>query len=115
MPDFPNQVNTVPAPAVEGDFADTNPRFTAAAGPGGLVAGPSGVTIGRFVWFFGSTFDPDSTPQQVTNSLSGVQPFGGSNAIAQTNVVGLVGRAQQGLITTYLTASGMLIPQLSSE
>jgi hypothetical protein len=104
MPDFPNQVNTVPAIGVEGDFASSNPRFSTLSGPGGFVAGPSGVTIGRFCWYYGSSFDPDNTPQQVSNSLSGAQPSGG------TSVVGLVGRHQQGLITTYLTASGMLIP-----
>ena len=105
MPDFPNQVNTQPSPAVEGDFASTNPRFTVDAGPGGLVAGPGGVTIGRFCWFYTGPFDIDSTPQQVTNQLLATQPLGG------TNVAGLVHRGQQGLITTYLQASGMLIPQ----
>jgi hypothetical protein len=105
MPDFPNQVNTQPAAGVEGDFCDSNPRFTANAGPGGFVAGPGGVTVGRFCWYYPGSFDPDSTPQQVTNQLLGVQPFGG------TNVVGFVHRAQQGLITQYLQASGMLIPQ----
>ncbi len=105
MPDFPNQVNTQPAFAVEGDFIDTNPRFTVDAGPGGLVAGPGGVTVGRFCWFYTGPFDIDSTPQQVTNQLLSTQPLGGQL------VAGLVGRAQQGLITQYLQASGMLIPQ----
>ncbi len=104
MADFPNQVATQPAIAVEGDFSNTNPRFTVSAGPGGLVAGPGGVTIGRFCWFNTSQFDPDSTPQQVSNTLGTVSPN------ASTNVAGLIGRAQQGLITTYLSASGMLIP-----
>lgn len=106
MPDFPNQVNTLPAPAVEGDFADSNPRFTALAGPGGFVAGPAGVTIGRFVWYYSNFLDPDNTPQQVANSFNGEQPM----PVSTTNVVGLIGRHQQGLITTYLTAAGMLIP-----
>lgn len=110
MPDFPNQVNTVPAPAVEGDFASSNPRFSTLSGPGGFVAGPAGVTIGRFVWYFSNFFDPDAAPQQVTNAWQGQQPLGGSNATAATNVVGIIGRHQQGLITTYLSASGMLIP-----
>ncbi len=98
MPDFPNQVNTQPAPAVAGDFCDTNPRFAVDAGPGGLVAGPAGVTVGRFAWFLDTSFDVDSTPQQVANTGTG-------------NVTGFVHRAQQGLITTYLAASGMLVPQ----
>lgn len=111
MPDFPNQVNVVPAPAAEGDFADANPRFSALAGPGGFVAGPGGVTIGRFVWFYDNYFDTnDSGPTQVTNQLFGGQPLANVNQTAQNNVVGIIGRHQQGLITTYLTASGMLIP-----
>lgn len=98
MPDFPNQVNTQPAQAVAGDFCDTNPRFTVDAGPGGLVAGPAGVTVGRFAWFLNTSFDIDDTPQQVANTGTGL-------------VTGFVHRAQQALITTYLSASGMLIPQ----
>jgi hypothetical protein len=104
MVDFPNQVNTQPALAVEGDFASTNPRFTVDAGPGGLVAGPSGVTVGRFCWFYTGNFDIDDTPQQVSNQMLTAQPNG------TTNVTGFVHREQQGLITTYLQASGMLIP-----
>ena len=98
MGDFPSQVNVQPAPAVEGDFCDTSPRFVVDAGPGGLVAGPAGVTIGRFGWYNNSPYvDPDGTPQQVANTGSGP-------------VTGFVARAQQGLITQYLQASGMLIP-----
>lgn len=98
MADFPNQVNTQPAPAVAGDFCDSNPRFTVDAGPGGLVAGPNGVTVGRFAWFLNTSFDVDDTPQQVANTGTGP-------------VTGFVHRGQQGLITTYLAASGMLIPK----
>lgn len=98
MTDFPNQVSTQPAPAVAGDFCDTNPRATVDAGPGGLVAGPAGVTVGRFAWFLDTSFDVNDTPQQVANTGTGP-------------VTGFVHREQQGLITTYLAASGMLIPQ----
>lgn len=97
MGDFPNQVNVQPSPAVAGDFCDTNPRSTVDAGPGGLVAGPAGVTIGRFAWFLNTQFDINDTPQQVANTGSGAP-------------AGFVHRAQQGLITAYLQASGMLIP-----
>jgi hypothetical protein len=108
--DFPNQVNVQPSPAVEGDFASTNPRAAALAGPGGFVAGAAGVTIGRFVWYGEITFDVDDTSQPVQNSFNGVPALlttttGGGNA-----VLGFVGRNQQGIITTYLQASGMLIP-----
>jgi hypothetical protein len=38
MGGFQTVVNTQPAPAVEGDFCNTNPRFSVDAGPGGLQA-----------------------------------------------------------------------------
>ena len=68
--DFQNQVNTVPAPAVEGDFADHNPRASVIAGPGGLVAGSNGVVIGRFAWMT-TPIDIDGTPTVVNNTGSG--------------------------------------------
>ena len=107
MGDFPNQVNVQPSPAVEGDFCTTNPRYSVIAGPGGLVAGSPGVTIGRFVWFTNSYFDIDDTSQQVANTFGGTP---GNLTNLGASVAGFVGRAQQGLITTYLQAAGMLIP-----
>lgn len=48
MSGFQTQVNSDPAPAVEGDFASANPRSSMLAGPGALVAGALGVIVGRF-------------------------------------------------------------------
>ena len=110
MGDFPNQINVQPAPAVEGDFCDTNPRWSAIAGPGGFVAASPGVTIGRFVWYANNYFDVDDTSQQVTNTFNGVPSLLTTTTPTGTGVLGFVGRAQQGLIPTYLQASGMLIP-----
>lgn len=90
-------VTTQPAPGVVGDYCDANPRYSVLAGPGGLVAGPSGLTIGRFAWLDYSQVDGDGAPAAANNFGSGP-------------VAGFVGRAQQGLITTYLTSAGMLIP-----
>lgn len=95
--DFQNQVNTVPAPAVEGDFADHNPRASVIAGPGGLVAGSNGVVVGRFAWM-ATPNDIDGTPTVVNNTGSGAPD-------------GFVHRAQQALVTTYLAKAGMTIPQ----
>jgi hypothetical protein len=39
---FQTSTTDQPAFAVAGDFASQNPYFTFDAGPGGLVAGPSG-------------------------------------------------------------------------
>lgn len=95
MTDFPNQVNVAQAPAVAGDYASANPRYSYIAGPGGLVAGPSGVTVGRFAWAT-APLDGDGTPASVANTGSGLPS-------------GFVHREQQALITTYLAASGNLI------
>ena len=95
---FQTQVGTVPAPAVEGDFASANPRFTVDAGPGGLVAGAAGVTVGRFAWATYEAVDADNAPAVVYNTGSGAP-------------TGFVHREQQGLITTFLADAGMLVPQ----
>jgi len=50
MGGFQTVVNTQPAPGIEGDFCNKNPRFSVDAGPGGLVAGDKGVVVGRFAW-----------------------------------------------------------------
>ena len=89
---FQNKVNLTPAPAVAGDFASANPRSTVLAGPGGLVSGPSGVTVGKFAWV---------QPDNLT-----VDSFGsGPNAPD-----GFVHRDQQALITQFLGQASNVIP-----
>lgn len=98
MTDFPNQVQVLQVPAVEGDFCDTNqPRSSYVAGPSGLVAGPNGCLVGRFAWAV-PPVDGDGAPTTVSNSGFGLPS-------------GFVHREQQALITTYLAASGMTIPK----
>src|SRR6185437_5384091 len=87
---FQSTVNTQPAPAVAGDFASTNPRWSVVAGPNALVAAAAGLTIGRFAWW-------DATQTYASNAGTGP-------------ITGFVHRDQQGLITTYLAESGMVIP-----
>lgn len=96
MSGFQSQVYVQPAPAVAGDFCDANPRASVDAGPGGLVAGASGVTVGRFAWWDNSRIDPNNAPIIV-------------NSFGAGPVTGFVHREQQGLITTYLAGSSMLI------
>lgn len=97
---FQTQVNGLPAPGIEGDFADFNPRYTALSGPGGMVAGSAGVNIGKFCWFSYQGIDPDNAPT-VVNSFG----FGGVPD-------GLVPRpGQQAIITQYLAESSMQINQ----
>lgn len=101
---FQAQVNTVPAPGVEGDFSSLNPFFMFPAGPGGLVAGDSllsggagGVIVGRFAWASGNLLDPDNAPTVINNFGTG-------------NPIGIVPRRQQGLITTFLAEASLVVP-----
>ena len=86
---FQTTVNNQPAPAVEGDFASANPRASELAGPGALVAGPLGVTVGKFAW---------STIAGIVNSFGGVGSLGFVDR--PSNVT---------QITQYLAASTMTI------
>jgi hypothetical protein len=88
----------MPAPAAEGDFASANPRWTVDAGPGGLVAGSSGVIVGRFAWATSQVVDFDNAPA-IVNSFGTGAP------------TGFVHREQQALLTTYLDMSSMTIPK----
>jgi hypothetical protein len=94
---FQQQVYNQPAVAVPGDFATRNPWSSLKAGPGGFVAGASGVTVGAFAWIAPPT-DPNGT-DMIANS------FGGGN------VAGFVHREQQALNTVFLSDAGMTIPQ----
>jgi hypothetical protein len=91
---FQSQVNLQPAPAVEGDFASGNVRTTVDAGPGGLVAGVGGVTVGRFAWV-----DPTDLTIAVSRGTYPKAPDG------------FVQRSQQALLTQYLQEAGNLIPE----
>ena len=106
---FQTQVSVQPAPGVAGDFCSNNPRFTVDAGPGGLVAGPGGVTVGGFAWYNG-VVDPDGTPTQVSSNWNGWPLSGWTSGQTNNQVAGFVGRNQQGLITTFLSDASMVIP-----
>ncbi|MGF6604588.1 hypothetical protein P3T23_009344 [Paraburkholderia sp. GAS448] len=99
---FQTQVYYQPSPAVEGDFASVNPRASVLAGPGSLVAGPNGVTVGRFAWAT-STGQEDISSGEVDFynlvSSSGTGPPSG-----------FVHRNQQALITQWLAEATMVIP-----
>lgn len=94
---FQTTVGVQPAPAVLGDFASTNPRQSVLAGPGGLVAGALGLTVGRFAWLAAAPVDANSAPQVANNFGFGLPD-------------GIIHREQQGLITTYLAIASMVIP-----
>jgi hypothetical protein len=95
---FQKVVTTQPAVALPGDFCDANPRASVLAGPGGLVAGTNGVTVGRFAWWdTAGAKDINGTPMIVNSAGTGAP-------------TGFVHREQQALITLYLAYAGNLIP-----
>ena len=85
-------INVAQAPAVEGDFASANNRASMLAGPGALVTGANGLTVGQFAWNSGGVVS--NTP-------------GASQVLGQ---IGFVHREAQALITAYLGVSGLVIP-----
>lgn len=88
---FQTAVNLQPAPAVEGDFAASYPRGGVLAGPGALVVGPAGLTVGRFAWI-------DSTGTYASNNGTGLP-------------AGFVHRSfGEAMITTYLAETSMVLP-----
>lgn len=99
MVGFQSQVGQVQAPAVEGDFASLNPWSSVNAGAGGLVAGADGLRVAYFAWLSPTSLDSDNAPAVANNYGSGAPD-------------GFVGRrTAEGLITTYLDETSMLIPE----
>jgi hypothetical protein len=100
---FQRQVYPEPAPGVEGDFADHNPRSTVTAGPGGLVAGPEGIAVGRFAWLEYSRLDPNLSPVLALNHASDLP-----DGVPQP--AGFIHREQQGIVASWLGGASMWIP-----
>ena len=104
MGDFANQVGTIQAPAVEGDWASANPRKSVLAGEGALVSGNgviagalvNGIVVGRFGWLSYATVDNDEAPGTVNTFGSGLP-------------AGLVHRSQVGLIVPYLATASLIL------
>ena len=84
------------APGIEGAWASTNPRSSYVAGPGGLVAGLSGVTVGRFAWVSYQSVDLDEAPAIANNFGSG-------------SVSGFVSFDMQANITTFLADASVVV------
>jgi hypothetical protein len=88
---FQTAVRLQPAPGLPGDFASANPRASVLAGPGALVTGAAGLTVGRFAWV-------DPTGTFASNQGTGLP-------------AGFVHRSLgQALITQYLGETANLIP-----
>lgn len=90
MSGFQTTILTQLAPGIEGDWASANPAASMLAGPGALVAGPLGVTVGRFAW---------ADNGGVVRNIGG----GGNGRI------GFVQKDQPALITAWLAQSTMVL------
>lgn len=86
---FPTSVNVTQAPGIEGDFSSVNPRHSLLSVPGGFVAGPQGLTIGRFAW-------TDVTGTILSNTGTGAPAC-------------VIHRAMQGSFSPYAVEGGMTI------
>lgn len=91
------QVYNQPAIGTPGDRASLNPIVTYDAGPGGLVADASGVSIGAFAWVTSPT-DPNGTGTFATQAK-------GAGSVA-----GFVYNVTQALNTVFLSDGSMAIP-----
>lgn len=88
---FQTGMNVTQAPGIPGDFCSVNPRHSALSVPGGYVAGPSGVTVGLFVWA------DTATGTILANNGTGLP-------------TAFMHRDMQSLITLYPSEFGMTIP-----
>lgn len=94
---FQGTVNAQPSPAVEGDFASDNPRFSMDAGPGGLITDTTlGVIVGRFAW------------ADVNGVVHNAYP-GGASPVARLGFVAREGNLLA-LITAWLGEATLVIP-----
>ena len=99
---FQTQGYPQPAVGVQGEVTTNNPRAYFNAGPGGLVAGAGGVTIGRFAWVYPPD-DPNGSYTAVSNTS--LAP-GGSPTVKPA---GIVQNVTQGQNSTFLSQAGMNI------
>lgn len=108
---FQTQAFNQPVMAIAGDFASNNPFWSFDAGPGGLVSGSAGVTVGVFAWVQFPA-DSDGAPAQVYNTPQPVAPSGTHGVTFQLGgaPMGFVHRAQQALNTTFLSPTSMIVP-----
>lgn len=101
---FQTQAYNSPAAAVAGNRASSNPIASFSAGPGGLVAGVGGVTVGRFAW----VYPPDDPNGGYQIALPTSLAPGGSPTMVPA---GLVPNDVQAQNSTFLSNAGMTILQ----
>jgi hypothetical protein len=87
---FQSVINNQQAPAVQGDFASTNPFASVLAGQGALVAPAGGLIVGNFFWV-------GPTGQCSQSYVAGYQ-------------IAFLGRNEQALITAFLGETSLVVP-----
>lgn len=96
MTAFQKSVNITQAPAIEGQRANMNPiSVLPSSVEGGWRAGPSGVTVARFVW-------PDAT--------SGYSDTRLANTGTGKPIAFVPNEFGEAMLTSYLSESGIVIP-----
>lgn len=111
MTGFQKQVNNQPAIGVEGAIASGNPPATYVTGPGGLVTGANGATIGKFAWASPQAADAYGNAAERVDSNALLFAAG-----LNRKPSGFLANEQQGLFTTYLAESGMsMLPWQACE
>lgn len=99
---FQQQAYNNPAAAVAGNRASSNPIASFSAGPGGLISGTGGVTVGRFAW----VYPPDDPNGGYQVALPTSLAPGGSPTMVPA---GLVPNDVQAQNSTFLSNAGMTI------
>lgn len=100
MTGFQKTVNNQPAPGITGSFASANPRVTYVTGPGGLISGALGVTVGRFGF---ASYQTDGS-ERFDNASSLV-----ANGVDRALALAFVANEQQAHTVAYLAEFGMTI------
>lgn len=104
---FQRQVNQYWAPGVPGSFASANRVAVYVTGPGGLISGANGVTVGRFAY---ASYQSDGSERADNSS------FLVANGLDRSKSLAFVANEQQGLNTAYLSEAGMtMLPWQAME
>ena len=99
---FQTSVSLNPAPAVVGTKASLAPVYPVTAGPGSLISGPNGLTVGNFAWV---NVAPATGVGTANVGVTG-------NTINWQNIVpdGFLANEGQALITNFLGDSSLIVP-----
>lgn len=100
MTGFQRQVNQNWAPGVEGAIASANNVALYVTGPGGLISGANGVTVGRFAY---ASYQADGS-ERADNSAALV-----AAGVDRSTTLMFIANEQQALTYGYLAESGMAV------